>query len=198
MSFETAGAIPLAGATALGVVDAVDLEAEDVVLVVGATGGVGSIAVQLAAQRGATVIATARAGDEAAFVRSLGAAETIDYATEDVAEVVRTRYPDGIDALIDLVNRNEALAALSSIVGDGGRISTTMNAVDAEALAARQIQGANVAGVPTVEKLAGLVEQVAAGTLRIEVQEVFPFTEVPAALEAFMAGTRGKVVIRIG
>ena len=198
LSFEAAGAIPLAGATALGVVDAVALEPGEVVLVVGATGGVGSIAVQLAAQRGATVIATARVGDEAAFVRSLGASETIDYATEDVAEVVRSRYRDGIDALIDLVNRNEALAALSSVVGDGGRISTTMNAVDADALAARQILGANVAGMPTVEKLTGLVDQVAAGTLRIEVQAAFPFAETPAALEAFMAGTRGKVVITIG
>ena len=55
-----------------------------------------------------------------------------------------------------------------------------------------------MAGTPTVEKLAVLAEQVAAGTLRIEVQAVFPFEETPAALEAFMAGTRGKVVIRIG
>ncbi len=90
----------------------------------------GSIAIQLAAQRGATVIATARAGDEAAFVRSLGASETIDYAVDDVGEAVRARYPGGVDALIDLVDRNEALAALASIVQDGGRISTTMNAAD--------------------------------------------------------------------
>ena len=130
LSFETAAAIPLAGATAIGVVDAVEVGPGAVLLVVGATGGVGSIAVQLAAQRGATVIATAKAGDEAAFVRSLGASETIDYSVANVAEAVRVRYPGGIDALIDLVDRNEALAALSSIVQDGGRISTTMNAAD--------------------------------------------------------------------
>ena len=85
LSFEVAAAIPLAGATALNSVDAAKVVAGDVVLVVGATGGVGSIAVQLAAQRGATVIATAKAGDETAFVRSLGAIETIDYATVDVS-----------------------------------------------------------------------------------------------------------------
>jgi NADPH:quinone reductase-like Zn-dependent oxidoreductase len=197
LSFETAAAIPLAGATAMDVFDAVDPEAGDVVLVIGATGGVGSIAVQLAARRGATVIATAKAGDEDAFVRSLGAAETIDYAIEDVADVVRRRYPAGVDALIDLVDRNEALAALSAIVRDGGRISTTMNAVDAEALAARRIAGANVAGMPTTEKLAYLAGQAATGELRIEIQQTFPFAEVPAALDTFMAGTRGKVVVRV-
>jgi NADPH:quinone reductase-like Zn-dependent oxidoreductase len=197
LSFETAAAIPLAGATAQGVVDAVTPETGDVVLVVGATGGVGSIAVQLAAQHGATVIATAKAGDEDAFVRSLGASETVDYTAGDVAEVVRTRYPGGIDALIDLVDRNEALAALAAIVKDGGRISTTMNAVDAEALASRHIEGANVAGMPTAEKLADLAEQVAAGKLRIDIQQTFPFDEIPAALETFMAGTRGKVVVRV-
>jgi NADPH:quinone reductase-like Zn-dependent oxidoreductase len=198
LSFETAAAIPLAGATALGVVDAVEPGPGDIVLVIGATGGVGSIAVQLAAQRGATVIATAKAGDEDAFVRSLGASETIDYAVDDVAAVVRARYPGGIDALIDLVNRNEALAALSSIVKDGGRISTTMNAVDADALATRRLQGANVAGMPTAEKLADLADQVTQGKLRIEIQQTFPFAEAPAALDMFMAGTRGKVVISLG
>jgi NADPH:quinone reductase-like Zn-dependent oxidoreductase len=197
LTFETAAAIPLAGATAMDVFDAVDPESGETVLVIGATGGVGSIAVQLAAQRGATVIATAKSGDEDAFVRSLSASETIDYAVEDVTEIVRRRYPAGVDALIDLVDRNEALAALSAIVKDGGRISTTMNAVDSEALAARRIQGANVAGMPTAEKLAYLAEQVAGGILRIEIQQTFPFEDAPAALEAFMAGTRGKVVVRV-
>jgi NADPH:quinone reductase-like Zn-dependent oxidoreductase len=73
-----------------------------------------------------------------------------------------------------------------------------MNAVDADTLAARRVQGANVAGMPTAEKLAELSEQVAAGKLRIEVQQTFPFAEAATALETFMAGTRGKVVVRIG
>ncbi len=197
LSFETAAAIPLAGATALDVVDAAGIRAGSVVLVVGATGGVGSIAVQLAAQLGATVLATAKAGEEAAFVRSLGAAETIDYSVDDVTAVVQARYPDGIDALIDLVNRNEALATLSAIVHDDGRISTTMNAVDLDALAARGIRGTNVAGKPNPDNLADLAGRIVAGTVRIEIQQTFRFEEAPAALAAFMAGTRGKVVLRV-
>ena len=84
-SWEVAAAIPLAGATALDSVDAVQPGPGDTVLVVGATGGVGSIALQLAAQRGATVIATAKAGDEEAFARSLGAADVPALAARNVA-----------------------------------------------------------------------------------------------------------------
>jgi NADPH:quinone reductase-like Zn-dependent oxidoreductase len=198
MSFATAAAIPLAGATALDAVDAAEVGAGDVVLVIGATGGVGSIAVQLAAQRGATVIATARSGEQEAFVRSLGAAETVDYTAGDVVEAMRARYPGGIDSLIDLVNRADGFAAVSSLVRDGGRIATTMGAADVEALAARGIRATNVMGAPTPGKLTDLAGQVAAGTLRIEIQQTFPLADAAAALAAFSGGTRGKLVLLVG
>src|SRR4029078_2554134 len=78
LSWHEAAAIPLARANALNSVDAVALEPGQIVAIVGATGGVGSFAVQLAARHGSTVVATAHPGDEQAFVRSLGAAETLD------------------------------------------------------------------------------------------------------------------------
>jgi NADPH2:quinone reductase len=198
LSFETAAAIPLAGATALDALDTIEAGPGAILLVVGATGGVGSIAVQLAAQRGAIVIATAKAGDEAEFVGSLGAAETIDYTAGDLVAAVRARYPDGIDALIDLVNRGDAFTAVSSLVRDGGRIATTMNAANVDAPTGRDIRATNVSGTPTPQKLADLAEQVAAGTLRIEIQQIFPLDDAAAALSAFTAGTRGKLVLRVG
>jgi NADPH:quinone reductase-like Zn-dependent oxidoreductase len=195
--FTVAATIPLAGATALDSVDAVDVGPGDTVVVAGATGGVGSVAVQLAAQRGATVIATAKAGDEEAFVRGLGATETIDYAAGDVAEALRSRFPDGVTALIDTVNRGDAFAPMAELVRDGGRVSTTLGAADVEALAARNIRATNVMGTPTSEKLTALADQVVAGTLRIEVQRTFPLADVSAALEAFSGGTLGKIVLEI-
>ena len=66
-------------------------------LVIGAGGGVGSFAVQLAARRGASVIATAKPGDEQRL-RDLGAAETIDYTEQDLVAAVRERHPDGVGA----------------------------------------------------------------------------------------------------
>ncbi|HEY0443272.1 MAG TPA: NADP-dependent oxidoreductase [Candidatus Limnocylindrales bacterium] len=198
LPFTVAAAIPLAGVTALDAVDAVDIKPGDVVVVAGATGGVGSIALQLAAQRGARVIATARAGDEESFVRGLGAAETVDYTAGDVADSIRSIAPDGVAALIDVVSRDQAFVRMTEIVRDGGRISTTLGAADVEALARRNIRATNVMGRPTTEKLIALGEQVLAGTLRIEVQRTFPLVDAAAALAAFAAGTRGKIVLEVG
>jgi NADPH:quinone reductase-like Zn-dependent oxidoreductase len=197
LSFEIAASIPLAGAAALDSVNAAAVSAGDTVLVIGATGGVGSIAVQLAAQRGATIIATARAGDDADFVRSLGASDTIDYSVVDVAAAVAARHPGGVDVLLDFVNRGDAFGPMASLVHDGGRIATTMGAADADALAARGIAATNVMGNPTPEKLADLAAQAAAGTLRIEVQQTFPLADAASALGAFAAGTRGKLVLTV-
>ena len=197
LSFETAAAIPLAGATALDAVDAVAIGSGDVVLIVGATGGVGSFAIQLAAQRGATVIATARAGDEDAFVRSLGASDTIDYAG-DVAEAVRAKHPDGISALIDMVNRGDDFGPMAALVRDGGRIATTLGAADVEALAQRDVRATNVAGAPTSEKLTTLAEAAASGSLRVEVQRTYPLDDAAEALQAFSGGTLGKLVLVVG
>ena len=80
----SAGSLGVAGSTAVNAVDHVDPKEGSTVLVIGATGGVGSFAVQVAAMRGASVIASVRPGDEE-FVRGLGADEVIDYRAVDFA-----------------------------------------------------------------------------------------------------------------
>jgi NADPH2:quinone reductase len=199
LSFEVAATIPLAGATALDAVHAVDLREGDTVVVAGATGGVGSFVVQFASHHGATVIATAKAGDEEAYVRALGASETVDYAEGSPADALRARFPEGIDVLIDLVNRDPAaFAAMASLVRDGGRLATTMGAADVEALAARGVHGTNLMAQPTAEKLAEVAEHVDEGTVRAEVQRTFPLDQAAAATAAFAAGTVGKLVLTVG
>ena len=94
LDLATAGALGLAGAAALAAVDAVAPTAGEPVLISGATGGVGAFAIQLAKARGAAVLATARPGEEAAFVRGLGADATVDYAG-DLAPPCAARYPGG-------------------------------------------------------------------------------------------------------
>ena len=197
LSWAEAAAIPLAGATALDSVDAVELKRDDVVIIAGATGGVGSFAVQLAPQRGATVVATARPGDEETLVRSLGATETVDYAGASTVDLLRRRYPDGVAALIDLVDRGDDFAAMATLVRDGGHVATTLGAADVDALAERGVTATNVRGMPTPENLAWLADEVAAGRLRVVIQQTFPFDDIGAALEAFQAGTQGKLVIEL-
>ena len=198
LSFEVAAAIPLAGATALDAVEAVEIGPSDVVLIAGATGGVGSFAVQLAAQRGATVVATARPGAEEDFVRALGASDTVDYSTGDVQTIVREKYSNGVMALIDMVNRDDAFPPMAALVRDGGRIATTLGAADVEALAKRGVRATNIMGAPTPAKLTSLADAAAEGTLRVNVQRTFSLASVDDALRAFSSGTLGKLVLLAG
>jgi NADPH:quinone reductase-like Zn-dependent oxidoreductase len=197
LDWQAAAAIGLAASTALDAVDAVDPGPADTVLIMGATGGVGTFAIQLCVQRGARVIASAKPGEDDAFVRSLGATETIDYTLSGLGDTVRRLVPDGLAGLIDGVSRGEAFMPLAALVKSGGRTATTLGAADVEALAGRGIQATNVMGAPTPEKLAFLAGQVVAGTLQVPIQRTFLLSDAAQAVAAFSAGTRGKLVLTI-
>ena len=113
----TAGVLGLAGATAHGMIGALSPGEGDHVLISGATGGVGGLAVQLAAARGARVIAATESND-ADRVRGLGAADTVDH-TGDLAAQVRALCPNGMDAVVHLAGDGPALAQL---LRPGGRM----------------------------------------------------------------------------
>ncbi len=197
LTWAEAAAIPLAASTALDAVDAVDPGPGDTVLIMGSTGGVGAFAVQLAAQRGARVIASAKPGEDDAFVRELGATETIDYTKSGLGDTVRMLAPGGLTGLIDAVSRGEAFMALGALVKDGGRAATTLGAADVPALAERGVRATNVLGAPTPDKLAALAAHAAAGTLKVPVQETFALADASSAIASFSAGTRGKIVLTI-
>ncbi len=196
LDFTEAAALPLAGVTALVAVDAVDPQADDTVLVVGADGGVGSYAVQLAAKRGATVIATVKPDDEQRL-RELGAAETIDYTQQKVAAAVRERHPDGVDALIDLVNQADGFAPLADLVRDGGSVASVLGAADEDGLAGRKITATNVMASADASVIGRLAKLVAGGEVKPAIDAVLTLDETPATIEQFGAGKRGKIVISI-
>lgn len=100
--FAAAGEAPLAALTALAALDALEFTEGATVLVVGASGGVGSFFVQVASAAGANVIAPALPEDHD-YLRALGAGEIVD-RDADVAAHVRARYPEGGDALLDVVS----------------------------------------------------------------------------------------------
>jgi NADPH2:quinone reductase len=162
VGFSEAAALPTPGLTAMDLVDAVDTREGETILIVGASGGVGSYATQLAARRGAHVIATARQTNEA-LVRRLGAAETIDHSTEDLVDAVRMARPGGIDAVIDVVSDSEALGRISTLVNEGGRLASSVYAADVEGLAKRAIGATNVRMQPDARRLGELSRMVDAG-----------------------------------
>ena len=197
VGFAEAAALPTPGLTALDLVDAVDPKERDTVLIVGATGGVGSYAVQLAARRGARVIATARRANDA-FVRKLGAAETIDHTREDVVEAVLVAHPDGIEAIIDVASDREALGRIAGLVQRGGRIASSVYAADAQGLAKRSIEARNIGMQPGARRLEELSRLVDAGGISVSLERTFPLERAPEALQESRTGhVRGKIVLLV-
>ncbi|ABW13133.1 Alcohol dehydrogenase GroES domain protein [Parafrankia sp. EAN1pec] len=197
LDFTTAAALPLAAAAAKTAVDAVEPEPGQTVLVVGAGGGVGSYAVQLLAARDVTVVATGTAAD-AGRLTALGATTVVDYTAGPVAEQVRAAYPDGVDALIDLVAYTPDSAPLD-VVRKGGKVASTLGAADEEALAAAGLTGTSVMAAPVRELIAELAALAAAGTLKVDITTVLPLEKATDGLATLASGAaRGKIVVEIG
>lgn len=196
LDFVTAAALPLAGAAAAASVNAVAPQAGQTVLVVGASGGVGTYTVQLLASRGVTVIATG-SPDDAAKLATLGAATVIDYTAGDVAEQVLAAYPDGVDALIDLVAYSADGLPLRA-VRKGGAVASTLGAADEATLSAAGLTGSNVMAGPVREVTAPLAEQAAAGALTVDVTTVLPLDRAGEGLATLASRqARGKIIIKI-
>jgi NADPH:quinone reductase-like Zn-dependent oxidoreductase len=197
VGFAETAALPTPGLTAMDLVDAVDPGEGETTFIVGATGGVGSYAVQLAARRGAHVIATARRVNEA-FVRELGAVETIDHTREDIVGSVLVANPDGIEAIVDVVSDRETLGCIARLVKRGGRIASSVYAAEEETLARHGIEATNVGARPDARRLAELARLVDAGELSVRLERAFPLESAPEALEASRTGhVRGKLVLLV-
>ncbi|GGS98289.1 NADPH:quinone reductase [Nonomuraea spiralis] len=185
-----AGVLGLAGTAAFDAVEAVAPAPGETVLISGATGGVGAFAVQMAAARGARVIATARPGAEAAFVTGLGAAWTVDH--EDLTAAVRAIAPGGVDAALHLAGDGPAVAAL---LADGGRLASTLHYLPEEP--ARDLKATAVMADPNPATLARLATDVVEGRLRVPVARSYPLAAAPSAIADFTAGTFGKFAVTI-
>jgi NADPH:quinone reductase len=188
VDLATAGAAPLAGITALTLVDALDLVEGDTLLIVGAAGGVGSLATQLAARAGARVIAPALPEDEN-YLRELGVSDVIA-RDGDVAAAVRDLVPDGVDALIDLVNYTPG--TYDAALKDGARVASSTGA------AGEGPGRSNIMAAPTPENLQRLGTLLADGSLRVPVQATYELAQAPEALAALIGQhNQGKLAIKV-
>jgi len=193
LDLAEAGALGLAGITALQCLDVLGVEQGTTVFVNGATGGVGSFAVQIARSRGAHVVATARPGSEEAHARSLGADTIVDWSAGDVGRAVRDAAPEGVDALLDLISTEDGLPRLASaVLRPGGRAATT-RVNDPPVLDGVTIEMVHsFADLESLGRIAGLVES---GAVRVPVAQHYAFEELPAAFAALRAGPTGKIAV---
>jgi NADPH:quinone reductase-like Zn-dependent oxidoreductase len=193
---DVAACLPLAGVVALRCARAVTPAPGKRVLVLGAPGGVGTLAVQLLAAKGAQVIASGLP-DDAEYLRDLGAADVIAPG-EGLIEEVRARYPEGVHGLIDLVNYQQAFTAHVDLLVDGGRAASVHRAVDVPAFAERGLHGVNVPSFPDRALLTSLATLAVAGDLRVPITGRYTLDEAVSALsDAKQKHSRGKLVIEM-
>jgi NADPH:quinone reductase len=144
--------------------------------------------IQLAAHAGATVIAPALPEDED-YLRDLGVTEVLP-REGDVAAAVRERYPDGVDALLDLVNYTPG--TYDAALEDGARAASPTGA------AGEGPGRTMVMAAPTTESLDRVAQLLDSGTLKVPVQATYELDRAAEALQAIgTTHTQGKLAIRI-
>ena len=190
LGWTEAAALPVAAETALRVLRLLEVTRGDTLLIHGAAGGVGTVAVQLAVARGAIVIGTASEANHD-YLREIGATPVL-YG-EGLVERVRAAAPDGVDAVFDAAGRG----ALPDSIGLRGGTSRIVTIADPAAFGL---------GIPfsgeadrDAGDLAEVARQAGDGRLRVTVAETYSLEEAPAAHEAVATGHgRGKVVLLAG
>lgn len=197
LDLRRAGAVTVTGLTALqGVDDALHLKRGESVIIHGAAGGVGTLAVQFARWRGARVLATATGRDGVALVRRLGAHAAVDGKREDIAEAARRFAPEGVDAVLAFAGGRELTRCLDALKR-GGRV-TYPNGVEPAPRKRRGIRMKSYDGISGVAELQRLNRAVEGAKLKVPIDSVYPLARAADAHRRLARGhVLGKVVLEI-
>jgi len=189
--WELASALPVAANTALHVLAELNVREGETIVIDGAAGGVGTVAVQLARHRGAHVIGTARETNHA-YLRSLGATPVV-YG-EGLADRIRSVAPHGVDAVLDASGRG-SLPALIEAAGGTGRVVTIAD-FSAAGLGVRMVSADAEGAAGRIAEAAALAAE---GKLTVPIAAAYPLEEAPEAHHVSEAGhVRGKLVVLPG
>ncbi|MGZ3575626.1 MAG: NADP-dependent oxidoreductase [Vulcanimicrobiaceae bacterium] len=198
LDFGHAAAIPQSGLTAKTMFRAGGLKAGQTVLVIGATGGVGLYAMQLAKAESVCVVATGKAEDEQ-YLRKLGADDVIDYSGGDTITQMVQRYPRGIDAVFDLIHMGDTLLRDADVLRESGTLVSALSGPEQDAFK----KNVNVRYIQLTAHdgdLDDLARRAEDGKLRVEIERTYGLAQAPQALSDLTdpaKHTRGKLVINI-
>jgi NADPH:quinone reductase-like Zn-dependent oxidoreductase len=197
LDVKRAGAIATTGLTALqGVDDALHVKKGERVIVHGASGGVGSLAVQFAKLRGARVLATASGRDGLALVRRLGADVAVDGKRDDVLAAARRFARDGVDAVLAFAGGKPLLRCLDALTR-GGRLAYP-NGVEPVPRKRRGVKTTAYDGTPGVREFERLNRAIEEAKLKVSITKTYSLARAGAAYHFVERGhVVGKVVIRI-
>ena len=192
LNYIEAAAVPLVALTAWqALIDTAKLSAGQTVLIHGGSGGVGSMAIQIAKARGAKVIATASTSNQE-LLKQLGADVAIDYTKTKFEDVAKD-----VDVVLDSVGK-DTLARSYGVVRKGGIIATLVAEPDQAELDKHGIRGAAISVKPNASELAEITKLIEEKKIKPVVSQVLPLTEaVKAQEQAATHHTRGKIVLKI-
>ena len=198
MSLRDAGAIAASALTAIqGIDDALHIRSGETLIIHGAAGGVGALALQFAKLRGARVLATASGEDGSSFVKGLGADMVVDGRKGDIGVAARQFAPGGVDAVLAFAG-GDALARCVDALKPGGRVAFPWG-VSPEPKPTVDVRSSTVfnaiAGPQEFERLN---QAIIASKLRVPIAAEYPLADAAKAHERLEAGhVLGKVVLRI-
>lgn len=191
-SWEEAAAVPLAGLTAYqALYVAGELQKGQKLLIIGASGGVGSFGIQLAKARGAEVIGVA-SKENHVYMRSLGADHTIDYKDQHIGEAAKEISKDGVDLIFDCTSGESLEQGLKGLKSSGKLVSILNQGDDLD----EDINHQFVFCEPNSRHLDHLRELIDAGDIKVEVSKKYSLEETADALKQIQTlHTTGKIVI---
>jgi NADPH2:quinone reductase len=197
LSFEAAAAIPTGALTAgQSLFDFGALGAGHSVLIQAGAGGVGSLAIQLAKQRGAAILTTARA-DDLEYVRDLGADYVIDFESQDFVQVSREFFPEGIDLAVDMIG-GETLTRSYETLRKGGRMALLVGQPDPLLDEKFGVHSEFVFTVSNAKRLSEVSAMLAQGTIKLPEIKVMALEDAPEAqIESEAGNVRGKLVLKV-
>jgi NADPH:quinone reductase len=196
LSLETAGAMPVDAMTALrGLDDSLHLKSGETVMIFGASGGIGHLALQLAKRMGARVFAVASGADGVAFAKRLGADVVVDGRKDDVVAAARAFAPDGLDTAL-LTAGGEAAETALTAVKKGGRVAYP-HGVELKGTVRSDVKVTDYDGWPDQQAIDKLNRLIELGQFEVYVAHAYPLEEATEAHKALKTHYLGKLSLRV-
>lgn len=191
LSYKGGASLPVAGKTAVESIRALDLKRSETLFIAGASGAIGTFVIQLAKKIGVTVISSA-SGRNQSYMKTLGAAMTVDYNDRGWKDKIKDRFSDGVDAVLaiqpgtandglDIVKKNGRIITVS-----GDQVKSTQN------IKVEQFKHQ----MSLREAFESLLNDITIGKVKVEIENIYAFNDAIKALEKTETRhARGKLVV---
>jgi NADPH:quinone reductase len=194
LTLEQAGVMSGVGVTALrGLDDTLRLKAGESILIFGASGGIGHLAVQLAKRMGVRVFAVASGADGVALVERLGADQVVDGRKDDIRAAIHAFAPHGLDAALFTAGGEAAQQAIQRVRRDGRAASPS----GVEIQPSSSVQGLTYNGEPDGDIIRRLNTLISSGPFTVHIARTFPLEQAVEAHHALQGHYLGKLCLRV-